>query len=269
MYNGYRLEWLKKIYPEFRENDWNYDNVIRIGQILNYSFYKGTIFYKANINPKQIIGINYAWEYNCMRDITWLELLCSLKRFDHIIDSNQTKEQVINHIHYEHREEKYVSKFGDQYITTGGQHRLCLAKFLDIELVEVNITEYIFDQDRFDKYQLLKQNYEWLQELELTKKYSEDELFKYSALDYFRIDISYESIYIKQNLLKDFIQYYENLFVIKYLSFIQITIYTLLNLSNKPNYNIRINEKLDLKQLRNLIIKHKISNNNRVWMKDK
>jgi len=75
------FEWLTSITPMPAE-DWHSDPVIRISDIPNHQFYKkDEKYYRAVIDPQHIKGISYGYAYNCFSDITWLELLNSLKRF--------------------------------------------------------------------------------------------------------------------------------------------------------------------------------------------
>ncbi|MCR6642477.1 MAG: hypothetical protein NVV82_26680 [Sporocytophaga sp.] len=142
------FEWLSSIEP-IGAQDWHSDLVVRYTDINNYEFYKkGKIYYKGRINTADIKGIEYAYNYNHDSDITWKQLLNSLKRFEDIRINQSNYSGLVNHIKNDYDEPKTVLKFGPIYITTQGQHRLALAKFLNLD-VEVNIIEYEFDYDLF------------------------------------------------------------------------------------------------------------------------
>src|SRR5690606_29129091 len=103
-----------------------------------------------SISPKIICGIEYGDGYNDRKDINWLELFISLKRLNRVVRNFRTYEEIIKHIHYPHKDEKQVSQFGNHYFTSSGQHRLCLAKLLDVESVEVKIIKYKLDEERLN-----------------------------------------------------------------------------------------------------------------------
>jgi len=164
--------WLKSIYPTFEKLKWHTDKVFHPLHIKHYSFFKEDIRYNAKINPTKIHGIQYAYQYNDPlhdpnKRIDWLDLLHNLKRLDSIIDGMKTRESVVDHIH-NCKESKVVLQFGNHYFTTAGQHRLCLAKFLEVSEVEVEIIKYKFDRSAFieNKVKSIKsKKHSWLQKI--------------------------------------------------------------------------------------------------------
>ncbi len=205
-----RIDWIQKIHPNFKEEKWFYDNVIRPNEIEHFEFYEESSTYKDYINPNKIIGISYADAYNYDSDITWIELLNKLRRLDWVISNLKTYEDIINHIHY-NKSEKYVSKYGDFYITTSGQHRLCLSKFLNLEKVEVNINEYKLNVDRLKFYSVLKDNIKLFAYLGFPFK-TEKELMDYTKNNnYLYLSFEHSNLKIHSQILDFFIEYYKNL----------------------------------------------------------
>lgn len=145
MYNDNRLDWLQEIYPEYKNQEWHNDNVYHPDRdVENRSCYTEVGREIKFISPKLISGIEYAFAYNCYKEINWLELFMSLKKLNGIIKSFRTRKEVKKHIHT-NIDLKTVEQFGDMYFTTSGQHRLCLAKFLDVEYVEVQVIKHELD----------------------------------------------------------------------------------------------------------------------------
>lgn len=155
-YNSEEREtWLESIYPEYKNQTWHNDQVFHPSHIKQYQFFKRAGSYTAKIDPKKIHGLEYAYGYNCPsyssnHKIDWKYMLHWLRRLDWVIDNFKNREEIIEHIH-KNSEPKEVIKFGDHYFTTGGQHRLCLAKYLDVDEVEVTINKYEFDRTLFIK----------------------------------------------------------------------------------------------------------------------
>lgn len=135
-----RLKWLKLIEPNFKLKEWHYNNVERPEDIKNFNLYRNPKRYTSSICPQDIIGIDYGFGYNWSKKINWLELFYNLKRLEWVIDNFKNKEDLLNHIHH-NKSVKFVEKYGDKYITKSGQHRLCLAKLLEIPKIEVEVDE--------------------------------------------------------------------------------------------------------------------------------
>lgn len=257
-----RLSWLKSIYPEFEDKDFFYENVYRPSDLKYFDFFNFHKEYKGNINPQNIVGIRYAWAYNFMYDINWYQLFTSLHRLDSVIKDFKSKKDIINHIHHNYEEEKYVLKYGDNYFTTGGQHRLCLAKFLNLESVHVNIKEYKLDKARLIRFKKLNKAINRLSNYKLVTKYKIENLKKLSESEDFYISLFNSHVRIRIDLLSQFIDYYEKFHVYKPIFRFQIFFNDfLLSLSNKidesPN-RIEISEEKDFKKVNSSIILHKI-----------
>ena len=88
-----RISWLKRIYPEFKEEKCFEENVFRPYDLIYFDFFErdNTFGYTEKINPKDIIGIEYAFDYNFSEKINWYELLCRLRRLKHVINNFKTK----------------------------------------------------------------------------------------------------------------------------------------------------------------------------------
>ena len=84
-----RISWLKRIYPEFKEEKCFEENVFRPYDLIYFDFFErdNTSGYTEKINPKDIIGIEYAFDYNFSEKINWYELLCRLRRLKHVINN--------------------------------------------------------------------------------------------------------------------------------------------------------------------------------------
>lgn len=119
---------------------WYFDKVLSQYNIENYSFYfhSPKRYYTDEICPQDIIGTTHPSYY----DLTWIEMLGSLQRY-----SKLPTERTIYNINDETIiEKKSIAKYSNLYlISGGGNHRICLAKFLGLEKIKVEITEYEFD----------------------------------------------------------------------------------------------------------------------------
>ncbi len=198
-----RIEWIKHIYPSFEFNDWNND-VIYFPHDLKYKdfFYLDRI-YKGEIDPSQIIGIDY-FEYESCSN--WTDLLYSLKRLNEVIKKQKTLEAVISHIKTD-QDEKCVYKYGNHFFTFSGQHRLCLAKFIDMKSVSVQIHEYKLDKEKVVKYRELRDFCKELERIGVSSGYTYDNILSWTQHDSFYFFINNFNIGMKQNLLKKFIHY--------------------------------------------------------------
>ena len=96
-------DWLHQVCM-IKEEAWYLEKVIRIDQVENHEFYEDTFTqYKAFVNPRQIRGIQYAYDYNDTNDITWMDLLNRLKRFDRIRSSLTDYSSLVSHVHKYHK----------------------------------------------------------------------------------------------------------------------------------------------------------------------
>ncbi len=73
----------------------------------------------------------------------WLVMMMNLERHKNDFDAEKVKEAILNTQCFE---PIHLSKYGDIYfINGGGNHRVCQAKFLGIETVPCEVTEFVMD----------------------------------------------------------------------------------------------------------------------------
>jgi hypothetical protein len=259
------LSWLKSIYPQFQSHNWHTANVYKPSDLKYEKFFERGKPCQAIINPSDIVGIEYAYAYNCLKQINWLQLLGQLKRLDSVKRNFKTRTELIQYIH-NNDDKKVVLKFGNHLFTISGQHRLCLAKFLDVSEVEVTVIEYKLNKERLVKYHNLNKFYQQLESLRIQQLYSEKDkdkykiqLFELSDMEQIYFRINEHTIFINHNLLKPFIIYYKKVKVYKALYFFQYHFYNALYFLNNDYFSIDIETEKDFKKLKALIIKHKNS----------
>ncbi|MBV7441574.1 hypothetical protein KRX57_09075 [Weeksellaceae bacterium TAE3-ERU29] len=143
-----RENWIKLFQPNYKNQKWHKEKVYHPNDIKHLKYFKLYKIYDDYINPKNIIGIKYGYGYNENKEIDWLYMLQNLRRLHRVIDNFKDKKSLIEHIH-RNKDEKSVLKYGNYYFTTSGQHRLCIAKYLELEKVKVSVTEYRLDKELF------------------------------------------------------------------------------------------------------------------------
>ena len=93
--------------------------------------------YNANVRVADIKGTLHPSYYG----LNWLQMLMSLERHKNDFDVETVKEAIFN---TECLEPIQLSKFGSIYfIDGGGNHRVCQAKFLGLEAVPCEVTEFV------------------------------------------------------------------------------------------------------------------------------
>lgn len=154
-----REEWIKTLQPKSDFQKWHKNKVYHPTEIKDYEFYSFKTDYTAIIKTSDIIGIQYAYAYNCpskgKNKYNWSDLLSNLKRLDSVINNFKDLNSITKHIHL-NEDPKAVLKFGNSYFTISGQHRLCLAKYLEVENVEVLVLEYSIDETVYQREKKLK-----------------------------------------------------------------------------------------------------------------
>ncbi|WP_131368612.1 hypothetical protein [Chryseobacterium soli] len=256
-----RLNWVKSVYPDFSDKKHFYENVYKPEDFIYRDFFiEQPKRYKSKINPQRIVGISYGFAYNCYRKINWHQLLNELHRFERIMKNFSSREDIIdNHIlrkYDEDTEGKNVLKFGSHYFTTSGQHRLCLAKFLELESVEVEVTEFKLDRARIVRFKRLKTGIEKLRKYKLIEYYTFDDLVKASEFENLYLN-NFSTIFrIRIALLAKFIEYYEKFYIFKPLARLQLIFASHLY-PNRINETVDIFEEEDFKRANFSIIKHK------------
>jgi len=204
------FNWLNSITP-IADAAWHLNNVIRISDIENISFYdKKLDSYETTIDPSHIKGIDYAYNYNSTNDITWIDLLNSLIRFKDIRKNKLCFEDLATHSQNDYDEEMTVLKFGDILITCQGQHRLALAKFLNLSKVKVHVIEYEFNKEKYDQFLIRKYFLDKLILWNLIRP-EQYELALKSFGNSLSIPISGKYLSINDQLLMPFLETYRNL----------------------------------------------------------
>lgn len=255
-----RLNWVKSVYPDFSDKKHFYENVYKPENLIYRDFFiEQPKRYKSKINPQCIVGISYGFAYNCYRKINWHQLLNELHRFDRIMKNFSSKEDVIdNHVNHKYggAEGKDVLKFGSHYFTTSGQHRLCLAKFLDLESVEVEVSEFKLDKARIVRFKILKTGIEKLHKYKLIEDYTFDDLVKASEFEHLYLNKFSANFRIRIVLLPKFIDYYEKVRIFSPFAKLQLILANHLY-PNRINETVDISEVKDFRRANFSIIKHK------------
>lgn len=254
-----RLNWLKSIFPEFKDEPWHKNPVYHpeIDFMYGKFFKKEGEIKQMEIDTSKIIGIDYYPHYNgnpyrkpLEGMINWMDLFYSLVRLERIIDNFKSKEALINHI-YTDNDKKHVNMYGCHYVTTSGQHRLCLAKLLGLKKVKVSVQKHRLNKQLFIRERLTKKNHKfYLTNKLMTGKYNiNPSSSRYN--EYLVLKIAGRVVSIHKDIQNEFIQYYNSFKNYQILSFLY---------SKKSPTNIRlINQAKDLKILKSLIIKHKMN----------
>ena len=203
-----REQWLESIYPNYKKQNWHENKVFHPAHLINKSFFVESSYYVDLINPQKICGLEYAYSYNHKIDceIDWKYMLHYLKRLDWVIDTLKSKEEIVDHIHNT-TGEKCVLKYGDHYFTIAGQHRLCLAKFLDICEVKVSIIEYKLDRLRFIRERTFERLRSKLIEYKILNINYEND----SSSDYIHLDFKDKFIRLNKSFAVRVIKRYEKL----------------------------------------------------------
>lgn len=97
--------------------------------------------YNTNVRITDIKGTLHPSYYG----LNWLQMLMSLERHKNDFDMEKVKEAILNTQCFEPIQ---LSKFGSIYfIDGGGNHRVCQARFLGLETVPCEVTEYVLVKD--------------------------------------------------------------------------------------------------------------------------
>lgn len=150
-YNNLSINWLEYITGnKIEPAQWHNQYVPN----LDYDFqnYKQPIrFYTTNdriiVNPENIIAIQYGYEY-C--GLTWKDFLENLKRPNQYIRRLHSMADILEFINGKYdiyswgnkeapKEIIRMCKIDDGFIVLNGQHRACIAKFLNIKIESVYI----------------------------------------------------------------------------------------------------------------------------------
>ncbi|WP_289200833.1 hypothetical protein [Phocaeicola sartorii] len=130
---------LRSIAPNIvnEDTDWYSDKVIWYGGELEKEFWHVNTVTKL-INPNKIIGSTHL--LSCSNQISWLNYLESLPRMNSFLKMDLN--QLINFITCGKENHKTCIEINNKYFITSGNHRLTLAKFLNIESVNMEVLIY-------------------------------------------------------------------------------------------------------------------------------
>ena len=96
--------------------------------------------YHANVPVADIKGTLHASYY----DNNWLVMMMKLDRHKDDFDVERVKDAIFNTQCFE---PIHLSKYGELYfINGGGNHRVCQAKFLGLETVPCEVTEFVIEK---------------------------------------------------------------------------------------------------------------------------
>ena len=105
--------------------------------VKDIAYYESGETYVANERVDAIVGTTHPSYFG----LNWLQMLMSLERHKDDIDVTSVKEAILNTKCFEPIR---LSKFGNFFfIDGGGNHRVCQAKFLGLETVPCEVTEYV------------------------------------------------------------------------------------------------------------------------------
>lgn len=105
------------------------------------AYYEAGESYTANVRIADIKGTLHPSYFG----LNWLQMLMSLERHKNDFDVEKVKEAILNAQCFEPIQ---LSKFGSIYfIDGGGNHRVCQAKFLGLETVPCEVTEYVLSKE--------------------------------------------------------------------------------------------------------------------------
>lgn len=97
--------------------------------------------YQAEVQVADIKGTLHPSYYG----LNWLQMLMSLERHKNEYDVEKVKEAIFNTQCFEPIQ---LSKFGSSYfIDGGGNHRVCQARFLGLDTVPCEVTEYVLSKE--------------------------------------------------------------------------------------------------------------------------
>ena len=105
--------------------------------VKDIAYYENGETYVANVQVDAIVGTTHPSYYG----LNWLQMLMSLERHKDDIDVTSVQEAILNTKCFEPIQ---LSKFGNFFfIDGGGNHRVCQAKFLGLETVPCEVTEFV------------------------------------------------------------------------------------------------------------------------------
>lgn len=140
-----RIMVLKHYKSDFRDCNWHNDIVLELDDFIQgEGFVNAQNFYfEYNFNPNKIIGSTHCNYYGD----SWIKMLENLERFYRLPQfySNSASEYV------NRQDNILLVKCGDSYFIAEGNHRLCIAKFLETNIDKIEVNEFLlYDSDEFE-----------------------------------------------------------------------------------------------------------------------
>ena len=132
-----RINILRNFNADFKHSAWHNDKVIDLDE-----FIKGKGFldvqnfhFEYDVNPSKIIGSSHCNYYSG----SWIQMLENLKRFHRLPQfyPNSVEEYV------NQQDNINLIKCGDNYFISEGNHRFCIAKFLEMKIKRVEVNEFL------------------------------------------------------------------------------------------------------------------------------
>lgn len=196
-----KKEWIKSIYPEFSNEKWYDFEVFNPDRDINYYDFFDFVRTQegVSISPQNVVGLRYGYAYNCFHHIKWIDMLYELKRLDEFMRQCHSRADVIDVISND-PEPKVVEKYGGKYFTTGGQHRITLSKFLELDRVVVTVHEYKLNKPKVMAYLRKQRNINQLISWRLVCESNH-----LNRTDFLKISIRGKETQIHTDLLFDFI----------------------------------------------------------------
>lgn len=159
------MTWLTTLGVDHRANNWYRDPVFHPNHLKHIKYFKELCSSVKTIDPRKIIGISHDLTYNFVKSylddpiLDWSDLLVHLQGINGLRRDFQDRESLLNHI-TRNKSSIQVHKYGNHYFSTDGQHRLCLAKFMGIPSIEVQVVEFYFDKKLFQREMCLQKHLE-------------------------------------------------------------------------------------------------------------
>lgn len=155
------IEGLKRIQgfdSNFELQKWCFDKIIYEKDIENYRFFTKTILQKSQKVPLNKIHSTWHIDY---ANKNWLQILGGLKRYSDYYTKNSFLEYINSKSEFPGLS---FAKFGDYYSISEGNHRVCQAKFAQLEYLITDVTEFMMDEivislyKDFNRLQILSSN---------------------------------------------------------------------------------------------------------------
>ena len=140
-YSQTSLEWLRQVSGLLIEDEeWHYHYVPNLDcELVHGRLGEGTLV-EMQVDPKDIVGLSYGFAYNGK---VWIEHLRDLKRPSSIIHLNHTLDDLKRFIDKSLLEDSFdrimLRQVGTKFIITNGQHRACIAKFINSPIKSASV----------------------------------------------------------------------------------------------------------------------------------